>query len=113
VRVPFKVVKSNNGKDNDDDDRRHKGKDHDNGNKKALEITAPTKPVQAKPGDYMLFIVNQKGTPSMSKHIRLGVDENGNGDRHYVRTFKKKFPGEGRRGHGKDRDDDDRHDRDD
>ena len=36
-----------------------------------IEVTAPTKPVQAKPGDYMLFIVNQKGTPSIAKHVRV------------------------------------------
>ena len=57
-------------------------------------MTAPIKPVQAKPGDYMLFIVNDKGVPSMAKHVRLGVDKDGNGDKGYFRVFTKKFPGE-------------------
>jgi hypothetical protein len=83
VRIPFKVVKEGKSKG--------KGKDKD---VDQLEVTAPTKPVQAKPGDYMLFIVNQKGVPSMAKHVRL--DDAGN----YVHMFTKEFPGN--KGKGKD-----------
>jgi hypothetical protein len=36
-----------------------------------LEIDMPYKPAQAVAGDYMLFVVDEHGTPSMSKHIRL------------------------------------------
>jgi hypothetical protein len=108
VRVPFKVVRGNRDDDDDDDDGGFHGH-HNNGhnNKHQIEVTAPRKPVQAKPGDYMLFIVNSKGTPSMAKHVRIGVDEKGKGDKNYVRVLKKKFPGERRHGHGKDHDDHD------
>jgi len=95
VRVPFKIEKDKHD-DKDKGKGKDKGKDHDK-----IVATAPTKPVQAKPGDYMLFIVDQKGTPSMAKHIRLGVNKEGKGDKNYVRTFTKKFPGEGK---GKDKD---------
>ena len=67
VRVPFKVIKEGKAKDKKDKD-----KDWDK-----IEITSPTKPVQAKPGDYMLFIVNNAGTPSLAKHVRLGVSPDG------------------------------------
>ena len=50
----------------------------------------------------MLFIVNQKGTPSMAKHVRL---EAGGKDKGYVHLFTKKFPGN----KGKDKDDDKGH----
>jgi hypothetical protein len=83
VRVPFKISKEGKSKG--------KGKDKDYDK---LEVTAPTKPAQAKPGDYMLFIVNQKGVPSMAKHVRL--DDAGN----YVHMFTKEFPGN--KGKGKD-----------
>jgi hypothetical protein len=53
----------------------------------------------------MLFIVNQKGVPSMAKHVRV---EAGGKNRNYVRMFTKKFPGEKKHNKGKDRDDDDR-----
>ena len=60
-----------------------------------INVTMPTKPVQAKPGDYMLFVVNQAGTPSMAKHVRLGVDANHHSDKGYVHLFTKinQFPG--------------------
>jgi hypothetical protein len=118
VRLPFKVVRSNNGRDDDDhgdddddgdDDDGNNGHHYGNGHNRnsQIEVTSPRKPVQAKPGDWMLFTVNSKGTPSMAKHIRIGVDENGKGDRNYVRVFKKKFPGEKKKHKGKDHDDDD------
>jgi hypothetical protein len=97
VRVPFIVKHVDNGKDKD-----NKPKDK-------IEVLAPTKPVQAKPGDYMVFIVNTAGTPSMAKHVRLGVDQGGHGDKNYVRTFEKhmkNFPGWDHRndkGKGKDK----------
>jgi hypothetical protein len=94
VRVPFKIKK----------DKDNKGKDKDKGKgkeiKDKIEVSAPSKPVQAKPGDYMLFIVNQAGTPSMAKHVRLGVGKDGKGDKGYVRVFTKKFPGDSK---GKDK----------
>lgn len=36
-----------------------------------LVVDAPSLPAQAVPGDYMLFVVNQEGTPSKAKHVRL------------------------------------------
>jgi len=39
-----------------------------------LKVKAPKMPVQAIPGDYMLFIVNNKGVPSVAKHVRLGFE---------------------------------------
>jgi hypothetical protein len=95
VRVPFKVIK-NKGKGDDDDDGNGKGKGHAYGNN-MIEVLSPTKPVQAKPGDYMLFIVNAKGTPSIGKHVRLG-------DSKYVQVPKPWAKKD--KGHGDDDDDD-------
>ena len=39
-----------------------------------LTVDMPYKPAQAIAGDYMLFVVDDKGTPSMSKHVRLKLD---------------------------------------
>jgi hypothetical protein len=36
-----------------------------------LRIDMPWKPAQAIAGDYMLFLVNDAGTPSIGKHVRL------------------------------------------
>jgi hypothetical protein len=36
-----------------------------------LLIDTPARPAQAIPGDHMMFIINQDGTPSVSKHVRL------------------------------------------
>jgi hypothetical protein len=82
VRVPFIVKHVDNSKDKD-----NKPKDK-------ITVTTPSKPVQAKPGDWMVFIVNNAGTPSIAKHVRLGVDKNGHGDKGYIRTFAKvkQFP---------------------
>jgi len=54
-----------------------------------MTITAPVKPVQAKPGDYQLFVVNMKGTPSLAKHVRI---QSGGRNKNYVHLFTKKFP---------------------
>ena len=37
-----------------------------------LKVKAPKTPIQAIPGDYMLFVVNNKGVPSKAAHVRLG-----------------------------------------
>ena len=34
-------------------------------------VDMPFKPAQAIAGDYMLFLVNSAGTPSIAKHVRL------------------------------------------
>jgi galactose oxidase len=34
-------------------------------------VDMPFKPAQAIPGDYMLFVVDENGTPSQAKHVRL------------------------------------------
>lgn len=39
-----------------------------------ITVDMPFKPAQAIAGDYMLFVIDQNGTPSMSKHIRLKLD---------------------------------------
>ena len=39
-----------------------------------LTVDMPFKPAQAIAGDYMLFVVDEHGTPSMSKHIRLKLE---------------------------------------
>ena len=39
-----------------------------------ITVNMPSKPAQAIAGDYMLFVVDQNGTPSMSKHVRLKLD---------------------------------------
>jgi hypothetical protein len=41
-----------------------------------LTVDMPFKPAQAIAGDYMLFVIDQNGTPSMSKHMRLLLDRN-------------------------------------
>jgi hypothetical protein len=88
VQIPFKIEKIGKSKG--------KGKGPDKDTDK-LEVSAPSKPVQAKPGDYMLFIVNNSGVPSMAKHVRL---EAGGANKAYVHLFTKPFPGEKR---GKDK----------
>jgi hypothetical protein len=40
-----------------------------------LTVRAPSLPAQAIAGDYMLFVVNKKGTPSVAKHVRLLLDD--------------------------------------
>ena len=56
-----------------------------------LTVTAPAVPAQAIPGDYMLFVVDKNGVPSMAKHVRVPImrndderheDENHEHDRH-------------------------------
>ena len=56
-----------------------------------LTVHAPVVPAQAIPGDYMLFVVDKNGVPSMAKHVRVPVmrndderheDENHEHDRH-------------------------------
>jgi hypothetical protein len=44
-------------------------------NEKVLKVNAPKLPAQAVPGDYMLFVVNTNGTPSIAKHVRLMLDD--------------------------------------
>jgi hypothetical protein len=39
-----------------------------------LTVDMPFRPAQAIAGDYMLFVVDDNGTPSMSKHVRLKLD---------------------------------------
>ena len=39
-----------------------------------LRVHAPTVPAQAIAGDYMLFVVDEKGVPSEAKHVRLRLD---------------------------------------
>ncbi len=41
------------------------------GNSKTLVVDAPKLPAQAIPGDYMVFLVNEEGTPSIAKRVRL------------------------------------------
>jgi hypothetical protein len=38
----------------------------------SLSVRAPQTAVQALPGDYMLFIVDDHGVPSRAKHVRVG-----------------------------------------
>ena len=38
-----------------------------------LTVHAPSVPVQAIPGDYMLFVIDAKGVPSVAKHVRVPV----------------------------------------
>jgi hypothetical protein len=54
-----------------------KGKDA-NG---VLRIEAPEVAAQALQGNYMLFIINQAGVPSIAKHVRLKVDNQGRSPR--------------------------------
>jgi hypothetical protein len=41
------------------------------GNSNELVISAPGMPAHAIPGDYMLFVLNEAGVPSIAKRIRL------------------------------------------
>jgi hypothetical protein len=36
-----------------------------------VHVDMPYRPAQAIAGDYMLFLVNDAGTPSIGKHVRL------------------------------------------
>jgi hypothetical protein len=52
---------------------RVKGKDADG----VLRIDAPEVAAQALQGHYMLFVIDQAGVPSVAKHVRLKVDNEG------------------------------------
>ncbi len=36
-----------------------------------LTVHAPAVPAQAVPGDYMLFVIDENGVPSVAKHLRV------------------------------------------
>lgn len=38
-----------------------------------LTITPPATPLEAPPGDYMMFLVSQAGVPSVARHVRVTV----------------------------------------
>jgi hypothetical protein len=40
-----------------------------------LTVHAPAVPAQAVPGDYMLFVIDENGIPSVAKHVRVPVFE--------------------------------------
>jgi hypothetical protein len=40
-----------------------------------LRVIAPRLPVQALPGDYTLFVVDDRGVPSVAKHVRVKLDD--------------------------------------
>jgi hypothetical protein len=46
-----------------------RGKGHD------LRVIAPRLPVQAEPGDSTLFVIDDRGVPSVAKHVRIQPDE--------------------------------------
>ena len=46
-----------------------------------LKVIAPRLPVQALPGDYTLFVVDDRGVPSVAKHVRITDDEDKRGRR--------------------------------
>jgi hypothetical protein len=41
------------------------------GGRDELQVIAPTLPVQALPGDYMLFVIDDAGVPSVAKRVRV------------------------------------------
>ncbi len=45
-----------------------------------LTVRAPTRAVDAPPGYYLLFVINQAGTPSVGQIMRIGVAGAPNGD---------------------------------
>ena len=44
------------------------------GEGRGLRVIAPRLPVQALPGDYTLFVVDERGVPSAAKHVRVVMD---------------------------------------
>jgi galactose oxidase len=54
-----------------------KGKDADG----RLRLESPEVPAQALQGDYMLFVLDAAGVPSVAKHVRLKIDNQGQGVR--------------------------------
>ncbi len=46
-----------------------------------LIVDMPRVPAQAIPGDYMLFVVDRAGTPSIAKHVRLRLRDDDDDDR--------------------------------
>jgi hypothetical protein len=49
-----------------------------------LRVIAPRLPVQALPGDYTLFVVDERGVPSAAKHVRVVMDRDDHrGKRHH------------------------------
>jgi hypothetical protein len=51
-----------------------------------LKVIAPRLPVQALPGDYTLFVVDDRGVPSVAKHVRImkSEDEDKRGKRGHI-----------------------------
>ncbi len=45
------------------------------GKGRELRVIAPRLPVQALPGDYTLYVVDEKGVPSVAKHLRVIADD--------------------------------------
>jgi hypothetical protein len=45
------------------------------GEGRELKVIAPRLPVQAVPGDYTLFVVDDRGVPSVAKHVRIVMDD--------------------------------------
>jgi hypothetical protein len=60
-----------------------KGEERGGGRGHDLRVIAPRLPVQALPGDYTLFVVDDRGVPSVAKHLRVmqsdDADEPGKG----------------------------------
>src|SRR5207247_6253062 len=92
VKLSFRVKgKDGDGKGHDGDAKGHdgdakghdgdgKGKDGDGKGKDGggvLRIDSPDLPAQALQGHYMLFVLDEAGVPSVAKHVRLKLDNEG------------------------------------
>jgi len=85
VKLSFRV-KGHDGDDkgHDGDGKGHDGdgKGHDRDGKGkdgggVLRIDSPDLPAQALQGHYMLFVLDEAGVPSVAKHVRLKLDNEG------------------------------------
>ena len=45
-----------------------------------LKVKAPRLPVQAIPGNYMLFVVNDDGVPSLARHVSVHAEDDAEDD---------------------------------
>jgi hypothetical protein len=75
--IPHFEVKDSKGKGHGGKKwKSHKGKwSNDETRKVTVRVHSPRLPVQAIAGDYMVFVINDEGTPSVAKRVRLLLDD--------------------------------------
>jgi hypothetical protein len=69
------------GGDNGQDARERHGNGDNSAGRNELRVTAPNVPAQAIPGIYMLFVVDERGVPSVGRKLVVKAEARGKRDR--------------------------------